>query len=99
MDPKYILYDEPTTGLDPIMAANIDKLIIELSDKLKVTSIVVTHDMQSVAKVATRVDMLHLGKIIFSGSVDELYSTENKVVSQFVKAEAEGPIQPKPIKY
>jgi phospholipid/cholesterol/gamma-HCH transport system ATP-binding protein len=99
MDPKYILYDEPTTGLDPIMAANIDKLIIELSEKLKVTSIVVTHDMQSVAKVATRVVMLHLGKIIFSGSVDELYDTENKVVSQFVKAEAEGPIQPKPIKY
>ena len=99
MDPKYILYDEPTTGLDPIMAANIDKLIIELSEKLNITSIVVTHDMQSVAKVADRVVMLHLGKIIFSGSVDELYSTENKVVSQFVNAEAEGPIQPKPTIY
>ena len=99
MDPKYILYDEPTTGLDPIMAANIDKLIIELSEKLNITSIVVTHDMQSVAKVADRVVMLHLGKIIFSGSVDELYSTENKVVSQFVHAEAEGPIQPKPTVY
>lgn len=99
MDPKYILYDEPTTGLDPIMAANIDKLIIELSEKLNVTSIVVTHDMQSVAKVADRVVMLHNGKIIFSGSIDELYATDNKVVNQFVTANAEGPIQPKPVIY
>ncbi|MEJ2054572.1 MAG: ABC transporter ATP-binding protein [Calditrichaceae bacterium] len=99
MDPKYILYDEPTTGLDPIMAANIDKLIIELSEKLNVTSIVVTHDMQSVAKVADRVVMLHLGKIIFSGTVSELYATENKAVAQFVNADAEGPIQPKPTIY
>ncbi len=99
MDPKYILYDEPTTGLDPIMAANNDKLIIEKSEKLNINSNVVTKDMKSEAKVADRVVMLHLGKIIFSGSVDELYSTENKVVSQFVHAEAEGPIQPKPTVY
>lgn len=99
MDPKYILYDEPTTGLDPIMAANIDKLIIELSEKLQVTSIVVTHDMQSVAKVADRVVMLHLGRIIFSGTVDDLETTDNEVIRQFVNAEAEGPIQPKPFKY
>lgn len=95
MDPKYILYDEPTTGLDPIMAANIDKLIIELSNKLNVTSIVVTHDMQSVAKVADRVVMLHNGKIIFSGSVTDLKATDNHVVHQFVNAETDGPIQPK----
>jgi len=99
MDPKYVLYDEPTTGLDPIMAANIDKLIIELSDKLKITSIVVTHDMQSVAKVADRVVMLHNGRIIFSGSVDELYETDNEVVHQFIHGKAEGPIQPKPQLY
>ena len=99
MDPKYVLYDEPTTGLDPIMAANIDKLIIELSDKLKITSIVVTHDMQSVAKVADRVVMLHNGRIIFSGSVEELYETDNEVVHQFIHGKAEGPIQPKPKLY
>ena len=99
LDPKYILYDEPTTGLDPIMAANIDKLIVELSEKLKVTSIVVTHDMQSVEKVADRVVMLHNGKIIFSGSVPELLATDHEVVHQFVNANAEGPIQPKPRKY
>ena len=95
MDPRYILYDEPTTGLDPIMAANIDKLIVELSEKLKVTSIVVTHDMQSVAKVADRVVMLHEGRMIFSGNVKELYSTQNKIVHQFVNAEIDGPIQPR----
>jgi len=78
---------------------NIDKLIVELSEKLDVTSIVVTHDMQSVAKVADRVVMLHLGKIIFSGTVEELYSTDNEVVAQFVNAQAEGPIQPKPQLY
>ncbi|MCB0282343.1 MAG: ABC transporter ATP-binding protein [Calditrichae bacterium] len=99
MDPNYILYDEPTTGLDPIMAANIDKLIIELSDKLNITSIVVTHDMQSVSKVADRVVMLHNGRMIFSGNVSELKSTDNEVVRQFVNGEAEGPIQPKPHKY
>lgn len=99
MDPNYILYDEPTTGLDPIMAANIDKLIIELSNKLNITSIVVTHDMQSVAKVADRVVMLHNGRMIFSGSVDDLKTTDNEVVKQFVNGEAEGPIQPKPHKY
>ena len=99
MDPKYMLYDEPTTGLDPIMAANIDKLINELSEKLNMTSIVVTHDMQSVKKVADRVVMLHNGKIIFSGSVEELYNTDHEVVSQFIHGKAEGPIQPKPLKY
>ncbi len=99
LDPKYILYDEPTTGLDPIMAANIDKLIVRLSEQLKVTSIVVTHDMQSVEKVADRVVMLHNGIIIYSGTVSDLKTTNNEVVHQFVNAEAEGPIQPKPHKY
>lgn len=99
LDPKYILYDEPTTGLDPIMAANIDKLIVELSEKLKVTSIVVTHDLQSVEKVAERVVMLHNGRIIFSGTVPELNASDNEVVHQFITADPEGPIQPKPVKY
>ncbi|MHB2155700.1 ABC transporter ATP-binding protein [Calditrichota bacterium GD2] len=99
MDPKYVLYDEPTTGLDPIMAANIDHLINELNEKIKVTSVIVTHDMQSVSRVADRVVMLHMGKIIFNGSLDELYSTDNAVVDQFVHAKMEGPVKPKPVKY
>ncbi|MGD9488873.1 MAG: ABC transporter ATP-binding protein [Calditrichaceae bacterium] len=96
MEPKYILYDEPTTGLDPIMAANIDKLIIELSEKLNVTSIVVTHDMQSVTKVADRVVMLHDGIIMFNGSVSELQTTGEPAVRQFVKGSPDGPIQSGP---
>lgn len=96
MEPKYILYDEPTTGLDPIMAANIDKLIIELSEKLNVTSIVVTHDMQSVAKVADRVVMLHDGIIMFNGSVDDLLNTHEPAVRQFVKGSPDGPIKSGP---
>ncbi|MCD6376277.1 MAG: ABC transporter ATP-binding protein [Caldisericaceae bacterium] len=99
MDPKYVLYDEPTTGLDPIMAANIDHLVNELNKKLNVTSIVVTHDMQSVSRVADRVVMLHMGKIIFNGNLDELFNTDNPVVYQFVHAMMEGPIKPKPLKY
>lgn len=99
LEPKYIMYDEPTTGLDPIMAAIIDKLIVKLSERLQVTSIVVTHDMQSVEKVADRVVMLHNGKIIFSGTVAEMNASEDEVVHQFVTADADGPIQPKPQKY
>ncbi len=99
MDPKYVLYDEPTTGLDPIMAANIDHLINELNDRLKVTSIIVTHDMQSVDRIADRVVMLHMGKIIFEGDLHTLHTTDHPIVHQFVNGETEGPIQPKPTKY
>ncbi|NOX89671.1 MAG: ABC transporter ATP-binding protein [Calditrichaeota bacterium] len=99
MNPKYVLYDEPTTGLDPIMAANIDHLINELNDRLNVTSIIVTHDMQSVSRIADRVVMLHMGMIMFEGSVEELHTTDNPIVYQFVHAKMDGPIQPKPLKY
>ena len=99
MDPKYVLYDEPTTGLDPIMAANIDHLINELNERLKVTSVIVTHDMQSVDRIADRVVMLHTGKIIYEGSLDDLHTTDHPIVHQFVNGKTEGPIQPKPTKY
>ncbi len=99
MDPKYVLYDEPTTGLDPIMAASIDHLINELNDRLNVTSIIVTHDMQSVDRIADRVVMLHMGKIIFEGNLNDLHTTDNPIVSQFVNGKLDGPIQPKPVKY
>ncbi len=99
LEPRYILYDEPTTGLDPIMAATIDHLIVDLSRQLKVTSIVVTHDMQSVRKVAERVVMLHQGRIIYSAPIEELFRGEHPVVRQFVRGEVQGPIQPKPRKY
>lgn len=84
-NPSYILYDEPTTGLDPIMSDSIDLLIKDLSDKLNVTSIVVTHDMYSVKNVADRVAMMHQGKIYFSGSPDELINSNDKIISDFVR--------------
>ena len=83
-EPKYILYDEPTTGLDPIMSNNIDNLIKELSDKLNVTSVVVTHDMYSVKNVARSVAMIFEGKIYFHGSPDELLNSKDDVITDFI---------------
>jgi phospholipid/cholesterol/gamma-HCH transport system ATP-binding protein len=88
LDPKVILYDEPTTGLDPIRSDVINELIIKLQRELKVTSIVVTHDMNSVFKVADRVVMLHEGGIAFDGTVEQLKNSEDPVVRQFITGEA-----------
>ncbi len=84
-NPDYILYDEPTTGLDPIMSDSIDNLIKDLAGKLKVTSIVVTHDMFSVKNVADRVALMHEGKIYFDGKPEELLNSEDKVIYNFIK--------------
>lgn len=99
MEPEIVLYDEPTTGLDPIMADSINELIIHLKDQLNITSIVVTHDMASVRKVADRVAMLHNGEIIFDGTVEDLETTDNQVVRQFVEGRADGPIKPAFMRY
>lgn len=90
--PKYIFYDEPTTGLDPIMADVIGSLIVFLKKELSITSIVVTHDMQSAYKIADRIVMLYQGKVIFNGSVDKVKHTDNEYVKQFVEGLSEGPI-------
>ena len=92
MDPEIIFYDEPTTGLDPIMAGVIDKLILDLSKKLSITSVVVTHDMQSVFRIADRIAMLHDGKILQVGTPEEIKNTTNPMVKQFIEGQAEGPI-------
>ncbi len=84
-NPKYILYDEPTTGLDPIMSDSIDELIVHLNKELNVTSIVVTHDMFSVKNVADKVSMMHNGKIYFSGTYDEILESSDSVIQNFVK--------------
>mgnify|MGYP001574226367 FL=1 len=91
-DPKIILYDEPTTGLDPIMADAINDLIIDLNNKLNVTSIVVTHDMVSAFKIADRIAMLYKGKIITIGTSDEIRNTKDPIVKQFITGAAKGPI-------
>ncbi|TKJ37269.1 ABC transporter ATP-binding protein [candidate division LCP-89 bacterium B3_LCP] len=97
MNPQYVLYDEPTTGLDPIMADIINELVIRLNDELDVTTIAVTHDMVSAYKVADRIVMLHRGVILFDGTPEEVKNTDNEVVRQFIEGRAEGPIKPVPI--
>jgi phospholipid/cholesterol/gamma-HCH transport system ATP-binding protein len=84
-NPDYILYDEPTTGLDPIMSDSIDKLIKDLTEKLNVTSIVVTHDMYSVKNVANKVAMINEGVIHFIGSQKELIKSEDSIIQEFIK--------------
>jgi len=84
-NPSYILYDEPTTGLDPIMSDSIDNLIKDLADKLNVTSIVVTHDMYSVKNVAKKVAMMNDGIIYFIGKPEELLSSSDKVIEDFIR--------------
>ena len=93
MNPEIILYDEPTTGIDPIMGDIINDLIIALRDRLKVTSVVVTHDMVSAYKVADRMAMLYNGTIIEVGTPDEIRQSKHPVVQQFIKGQATGPIQ------
>jgi phospholipid/cholesterol/gamma-HCH transport system ATP-binding protein len=90
--PKYIMYDEPTTGLDPIMADVINDLILYLQKELKVTSVVVTHDMKSAYKISDRIAMLYEGKIIGIGTPDEIKTTKNPVIHQFVEGLSQGPI-------
>ena len=83
--PKYILYDEPTTGLDPVTSAIIDQLMIRMREKLGVTSIVVTHDMRSAYSVGSRIAMLYEGKVRQVGTVDEIRHTKDPVVCQFIE--------------
>ena len=91
-DPKIILYDEPTTGVDPIGADAINELIIDLNKKLKVTSIVVTHDMVSAYKIADRIAMLYNGKIVEVGPVKQIKNTKDPLVKQFITGAAKGPV-------
>ncbi len=93
MDPEIILYDEPTTGLDPITADVINDLIRSLQKRFHATSITVTHDMTSAYKIADRIAMLHEGRIVFDGAVEDVKGTENPYVQQFICGKAEGPIQ------
>jgi len=92
MNPDYILYDEPTTGLDPITARQINILIRELQAKLQVTSIVVTHDLHSAYQVGDRLCLLHEGRIYFTGTPEDMQASEDLVVRQFARGEAEGPM-------
>ena len=87
--PKYLLYDEPTSGLDPVTTTTIDELIKRMSDELKVTGIVVTHDMTSAYRISDRIAMLHEGCIEFVGTPDEIRATQDPVVKGFVEGRPE----------
>ncbi len=92
MEPSILLYDEPTTGLDPINADMINNLIIEMRERLNVTSVAITHDMVSAYKIADRIAMLYNGKLLQIGTPEEIRDTDNPYVRQFINGTAEGPI-------
>jgi phospholipid/cholesterol/gamma-HCH transport system ATP-binding protein len=92
-DPDILLYDEPTSGLDPVTSDVIDDLIVELNQKLHVTSITVTHDMRSAFKIADRIVMLYGGRVEFDGTPDQVRSNPNPILQQFISGSAQGPIR------
>lgn len=92
LDPTIIFYDEPTAGLDPVMTGVVDKLTMDLTKKLNITSVVVTHDMNSVFRIADRIVMFHQGSILEIGTPQEIRASKNPILQQFVTGEAEGPI-------
>jgi phospholipid/cholesterol/gamma-HCH transport system ATP-binding protein len=92
LEPELILFDEPTAGLDPVIASVIDELIISLSEKSKVTSIIVTHEMASAFRIGTRMAMLFQGKIIEDADPETFKRSQNPIVAQFLSGSTEGPI-------
>ncbi|MBX3186952.1 MAG: ATP-binding cassette domain-containing protein [Labilithrix sp.] len=93
LDPSYVLFDEPTTSLDPVSARRVDALIRELSDKLGVTSIVVSHDLASIFTIADRIVMLYRGKVRMLGTPADFKATTDGVVQQFITGRATGPME------
>jgi phospholipid/cholesterol/gamma-HCH transport system ATP-binding protein len=93
MDPQVVFYDEPTAGLDPVVCAVVDQLILDLTKKLNLTSIVVTHNMESVWRIADRVAMIYQGNILEIATPKEIQNSKNPIVHQFINGLIEGPIQ------
>jgi phospholipid/cholesterol/gamma-HCH transport system ATP-binding protein len=93
IEPEILLYDEPTTGIDPIMADAINDLIVQMREKLNVTSIAITHDMKSAYKIGDRIAMLYQGKIIEVGTPEEIRVSSDPIVQQFIEGRSEGPIK------
>ncbi len=92
LSPEFVIFDEPTTGLDPLAAANVDQLIRQLSDEQGVTSIVVSHDLRSIFTVADRIAMIYQGEIRLDGTPETFRQTEDPIVQQFIRGLAEGPM-------
>ncbi len=92
LDPEYVIFDEPTTGIDPISAAMVDKLIRHLSDHLGVTSIVISHDLRSIFGIADRIAMLYKGKLILDGTQQDFRESDNPIIDQFINGRPHGPM-------
>jgi len=92
LDPKIVFYDEPGAGLDPITASMIDRLILDLSKKLNITSVVVSHEMKSAFRIADKIIILHKGKVLQVGTADEVKNSKDSYVQQFIHGESEGVI-------
>jgi phospholipid/cholesterol/gamma-HCH transport system ATP-binding protein len=92
LEPELILFDEPSAGLDPVISSVIDELIIDLTQKSKVTSVIVTHEMESAFRIGTRMAMLYQGKIIIDGTPEQLKQSDDPVVAQFLSGSTQGPI-------
>lgn len=92
LDPDIVFYDEPTSGLDPVVGGVINKLIRDLSLKLSITSVVVTHDMHSIFEIADRIAMVHKGRLIQVGTSEEIKNSSNPYIQQFIHGSPEGPI-------
>jgi len=93
MDPEIVLFDEPTTGLDPIMSDSIADLVLDTQRDLKTTYVLITHDIPFTYKIADKIAMLHEGRIIEEGTVEEMKANQNPIVRQFLEGRAEGPIK------
>jgi phospholipid/cholesterol/gamma-HCH transport system ATP-binding protein len=92
LDPKLVFYDEPSAGLDPVATSAIDDLINGLRDKMGITSVVVTHVLESVERIADRVVFLHLGRIIAAGSLAAIRASDDPIIQQFLSGSVEGPL-------
>ncbi len=93
LDPEIVLFDEPTSGLDPIMSANINDLIVQTRKDFNATCVVISHDIDATMKIADQIYMLYNGKIIASGTPDEIRDSEDPIVRQFIRGESRGPIK------
>ena len=93
LSPEILLYDEPTSGLDPVIASVVDELIMQMRDKLGVTSIVVSHNITSIFRISDKIAMLHDGQVLATGTPEEIQNCDNPIVRQFIEGKSSGPIE------